>query len=282
MTASILVCGAGGQVGQALCATPSIHQVIGYTSSDLDITDGSSVRLVCDDIKPAIIINAAAYTQVDAAERDPGLAFAVNRDGVISLAKACRDRTIPLLHISTDYVFDGDKSGAWVETDLIGPLGVYGQSKADGENELRAILEEHIILRTSWVFSETGNNFVKTMIRLGKERDVLGIVNDQYGCPTSARTIAEVLLRIADRYLSGQPLEWGIYHYCNSPATTWYYFAREIFKQAGYEDVKVDPILTNAYPTPAMRPKNSVLDCAKIERLGIEQVCWKDELKRIL
>ena len=183
--------------------------------------------------------------------------------------------------MSTDYVFDGSKNGAYNENDPLAPLGVYGESKAEGEAVVHATLAQHFILRTSWVFSATGNNFVKTMLRLGRERDELSIVDDQQGCPTSARSIAAVLLEIADRYLRGESMEWGIFHYCNAPQTTWFEFAEEIFRQAGdYENLRLNAISSSEYPTAAQRPRNSVLDCALIEkRYGIQRVGWIDELK---
>ena len=269
MTQSILITGAGGQVGHELANAASQHQLIPLTRRQFDITDSIQVAEAFLRYKPDLVINAAAYTQVDHAEQEQEIAFAINRDGVAVLAHACQQIDIPLLHVSTDYVFDGSKRGAYRESDPIAPLGTYGKSKAEGEELLRTVLERHIVLRTSWVFSATGNNFVKTMLRLGKERDELGIVNDQHGCPTSARSIAQVLLLIADRYLQGDAIKWGSYHYCNQSETTWFEFAKEIFRQGGgYENLKLNPIKTTEYPTPAQRPENSVLDCRKV-RIGV-------------
>ena len=189
---SILITGAGGQVGHELSIANSQNQIVPVSGEQLDITDSAQVKSLFYARRPDVVINAAAYTQVDLAEREPDVAFAVNRDAVANLAYACREAQIPLLHISTDYVFDGSKTGAYLETDPVSPLGVYGKSKAEGEAVLASILDRHIILRTSWVFSATGNNFVRTMLRLGRERDELNIVNDQYGCPTSACSIAAV------------------------------------------------------------------------------------------
>ena len=169
-------------------------------------------------------------------------------------------------------------------SDPVAPLGIYGESKAKGEALLRATLERHIILRTSWVFSATGNNFVKTMLRLGKERNELGIVDDQHGCPTSARSIADVLLQITDRYLEAGDIEWGTYHYCNKPETTWYEFARAMFQQdERFENLNLNAIGTADYPTPAQRPVNSVLNCSKLEsKFEIEQQEWPQELELVL
>ncbi len=284
MPATILITGAGGQVGYELARARSDHSLVALGRAQLDITRPLQIDEAFAAHHPDLVINAAAYTQVDRAEHETELAFHVNRDGVADLAFACQQADVPLLHISTDYVFDGSKQGPYVETDPIAPLGVYGESKAEGEAVLHATLEKHIILRTSWVFSATGSNFVKTMLRLGKERDRLGIVDDQHGCPTSARSIAETLLTIADKYLAGKKIAWGTYHYCNRPETTWYRFALEIFRQGdGYENLRVDPIATSDYPTPAQRPYNSVLGCGKIgQNFGIDCSEWSDALGLVL
>lgn len=284
MPATILITGAGGQVGYELARARSDHLLVALGRSQLDITRPLQIEEAFASHRPDLVINAAAYTQVDRAEHEAELAFRINRDGVADLAFRCQEANIPLLHISTDYVFDGSKRGPYVETDSIAPLGIYGESKAEGEAVLHGTLEKHIILRTSWVFSATGANFVKTMLRLGKERDHLGIVDDQHGCPTSAHSIAETLLTIANRYLDGETIAWGTYHYCNQPGTTWYRFAVEIFRQAGgYDKLKVEPIATSEFPTPAQRPYNSVLDSSKIrDSLGIEPADWSDELGLVL
>lgn len=284
MTKSILITGSSGQVGHELSIAVSQHRLIPLSRQQLEITDPLQIEAAIENHCPDIMINAAAYTQVDRAEQEQSQAFAINRDGVADLAYACIKADIPLLHISTNYVFDGSIQGAYEEDGPIAPLGIYGKSKASGEAILRTVLEKHIILRTSWVFSVTGNNFVKTMLHLGKERDQLEIVNDQRGCPTSARSITQVLLNIADQYLSGAGVKWGTYHYCNQPETTWFEYAKEIFHQAGdYEKLRLRPITTNEYPTPAQRPKNSVLDCAKIEKeFGTQQASWIEELKPLV
>jgi dTDP-4-dehydrorhamnose reductase len=281
---TILITGAGGQVGHELATADSPHRLIALTRQQLEITNPVQITKAFESYQPDILINAAAYTQVDLAEKEQELAFAINRDGVADLTQACKLIDIPMLHISTDYVFDGSRQGAYKESDPVAALGIYGQSKAAGDAVLQATLKQHIILRTSWVFSATSNNFVKTMLRLGKEREELGIVNDQHGCPTSARSIAEVLLNIADRYLQGGEIEWGTYHYCNHPETTWFGFATIIFEQAGgFENLKLNPIATSDYPTLAQRPQNSVLECTKLEtNFGIEQASWVDELGFVL
>jgi dTDP-4-dehydrorhamnose reductase len=284
VTRSILITGAGGQVGHELAIADCQHKLVPLSRDQLDITVPEQVEDAFATHHPGIVINAAAYTQVDRAEQEPEFAFAINRDGVANLASACKKADIPLLHVSTDYVFDGSKQGAYLETDPIAPLGIYGESKAEGEAALRDSLERHIILRTSWVFSSTGNNFVKTMLRLGKERAEFGIVDDQHGCPTSARSIARALLNIANQYLQDRLIEWGTYHYCNQPKTTWFGFAAEIFERAGgYQQLRLKRIASNEYLTPATRPKNSELNCTRIEtKLGIKRTDWIDELESVL
>ncbi len=284
MTGTILITGANGQVGHELNIAECPYQLCATDVNQLDITDIKQIEAVFGAVSPGIVINAAAYTLVDKAEHESELAFAINRDGVANLAIACRKLGIPLLHISTDYVFDGEKRGAYVESDPVAPLGVYGESKAEGEAVLRATLDEHLILRTSWVFSATGNNFVKTMLRLGKERDELNIVDDQLGCPTSAASIALVLLNLASRYLGGEHVEWGTYHYCDLPQTTWFGFASEVFDLIeGTDDLKLNPISTSEYPTLARRPQNSVLDCQKINSsFNIKSGSWREELANII
>ena len=287
MNGKILITGAGGQVGQELAQVATPCEIIALTRSDLDITHKNSVREAVHAHQPDIIINAAAYTAVDKAEEEPELAFAINRDGVKYLASACAENTIPMLHISTDFVFDGEKESAYSEDDPIAPLGVYSQSKAEGEVILRELLPEHINLRTSWVFSSNGDNFVKAMLRLGKDREELNIVCDQRGCPTSASSIAETLILMAHQYLEAKPVPWGTYHYGNQPATNRYEFARSIFALASSIDnrrvPKINPIPTSAYPTPAPRPLNSELNCTKIvAAFGIIRPDWRDELMKVL
>ncbi len=284
MNKTILITGASGQVGHELGAASCPYQLIALTRDELDICNPVSIKRAFENHQPDIIINTAAYTAVDRAEHESGKAYATNRDGVGKLAQACHSDRIPLLQLSTDYVFDGKKQGPYFEDDPISPLGVYGDSKAAGEAVLRETLDEHVILRTSWVFSANGNNFVKTMLRLGKERDELAIVNDQTGCPTSAQSIAVVLLHIADRYLCGNSIAWGTYHFCNRSETTWFQFAEVIFSLAGgYENLKLNAISTSDYPTLAMRPNNSVLNFDKLGfQFEIDRVEWLDELKLVL
>jgi dTDP-4-dehydrorhamnose reductase len=286
----ILVTGAKGQVGSELILEGEKRglQMLATGRAELDITKQDAVNRFIQAQKPDIVINAAAYTAVDMAESKPELAYAINRDGAANLAQTCSDNNIPLLHISTDYVFDGEKESPYTETDTINPQCVYGKSKLDGERAIESILDQYIILRVSWVFGASGNNFVKTMLRLGKERDVLKVVADQYGGPTWAGAIAITLLDIVNRWSDGKVIRWGTYHYSGRAATTWCGFAEVIFERAEKFRIidklpRVEPIITAEYPTPAQRPINSVLDCQKISReLNIPQPEWHSGLDNVL
>lgn len=289
MTA-LLVIGANGQVGSELnrLGVDRGYEIMALDRQELNISDATAVRDRVLRLRPAAVINAAAYTQVDKAEEQQALAFAVNRDGPAHLAEACREAAIPLLHISTDYVFDGTRAGAYREDDPAAPLGVYGQSKWEGEQRIRQVLPRHLILRVSWVFGARGNNFVRTMLRVGRERDELGVVADQRGCPTPAADIAQVLLELADRIGQEGFQQWGTYHYCGAPATTWHGFAQAIFATAqGLELLERRPrvraITTAEYPTPARRPANSVLDTHKLQQtFGIVPRPWQEGLRAVL
>lgn len=286
----ILVCGAGGQVGHELVDRAGTYglEALGMTRERLDVTDADQVSGVVHELDPGMIINAAAYTHVDNAETHSERAYAVNRDGAAALAQAARQASIPLLHISTDYVFSGEARTAYREEDEIAPTGVYGASKAAGEAAVQAALDEHLILRTSWVYGEHGHNFVKTMLRLGRQRDSLSVVADQSGCPTQAGSIADVLLQLAQRYAREGTLAWGLYHYSGRSPCTWFDFAVEIFRQAEAKGMlakqpQVSSITTAQYPTPARRPAWSVLDCSKFEAtFGIDTRDWHDDLSVVL
>ncbi|MGD8706987.1 MAG: dTDP-4-dehydrorhamnose reductase [Syntrophobacterales bacterium] len=285
----ILLTGANGQVGWELLNRGGQQglEVLALDRSDLDITDPVAVRREVNRSGVSLVVNAAGYTAVDQAESEPELAFAVNRDGPASLASACEKAGIPLVHISTDYVFDGQKQGSYRETDPVSPLGVYGKSKAAGEVAVRAHLPEHLILRTSWVYGIRGHNFVKTMLRLGQEREVIQVVADQYGCPTYAADLAETILKISARFLQGGQVQWGTYHYCGKGVTTWHGFAEEIFRLASeYAALKVkqiEPISTSEYPTPAQRPTSSILDCSVLEKtFSIRLRPWAESLAHML
>lgn len=290
MTADILVTGAGGQVAWEIerRAAAALVTVKALARLDLDISDNAAVHAAVAAAAPKVVINAAAYTAVDKAESDKDRAFAVNRDGPAHLAAACAARNIPLVHISTDYVFDGSGDDAYVEDDATAPLGVYGESKLAGEAGVRAFLDRHIILRTAWVYGVHGHNFVKTMLRLGRDRDVLRVVNDQRGSPTFAGDIADTLLTLSKRLIHDTPPEeaYGTFHYTGSGEVTWHGFAERIFDIAAPQigrRPKVEPITTAEYPTPAKRPANSVLDCSKITRVyGIMPRPWDDALREML
>jgi len=276
----VLVVGAGGQVGRALVA----RGAFGLTRADLDITDLAQVRAAISARSYRTVINAAAYTAVDRAESDAAAAQAVNRDGPGNLAVTTAELGIPLLHVSTDYVFDGTKQGAYGESDPVGPVGVYGASKLAGEEAVRAVQPRHIILRTAWVYGPSNGNFAATMLRLAAERSELRVVADQYGGPTPAAAIADALMTVVDRM--GDEGPWGTYHFSGSPAVTWHGFACAIIDQAAprlAQSPTVTPISTADYPTPARRPANSVLDCTKIERVfGIGQPDWRTSLGTIV
>jgi len=286
----VLVTGSKGEVGSELIQQGEELglQMIAAGRIELDITRQNSVNSFIHAQQPDIVINAAAYTAVDRAESESELAYAINRDGAAYLAQACADNNIPLFHLSTDYIFDGSKEGAYSETDPPNPQGIYGKSKLEGDRAIESILEQHLILRVSWVFGAHGNNFVKSMLRLGKEREILRVVADQYGGPTWAGAIATTLLNLVKRWGNGEAIPWGTYHYSGQPATTWHGFAEAIFEQAkklGMIDKRprVEPITTADYPTPAQRPLNSLLDCKKIEQsLGIPQPDWHAGLNIVL
>ena len=282
----ILVTGVRGQVGWELARRGEKRgfEIQALDRQALDITEPRAVaEKVC---RPglALVVNAAAYTAVDRAESEPELAFAVNRDGPAYMALACAKAGIPLIHLSTDYVFDGEKKGPYLETDPVSPRGVYGRSKGEGEAKVRAHLHEHIILRTSWVYGVHGHNFVKTILRLARGRTVIRVVADQWGCPTSAADLAEAILAIAAQ-LSGN--RWGTYHYCGEGATTWHTFAEAILAEARKHTPlvtdQVEPITTAQYPTPAKRPANSALDCSLLaKRFGIQPRPWRESLSQMI
>lgn len=286
----ILVAGGQGQVGSAL-AQQGLKQnldLIALGRQDLDITSAASIAAAFTKYEPDLLINAAAYTAVDKAESEPELAYAINETATALQADACAERDIPMLHISTDYVFDGTKDSPYVETDPVNPIAVYAKSKEAGERALRARLERHIILRTSWVFGLEGNNFVKTMVRMAKDRDRLTVVADQFGGPSSARAIAEALLTIATQYQSGSSIAWGTYHYCQKPYVSWHQFAEAVVARAtelGVVDheVEVAPIPSSEFPTSVARPHNSKLDTRNVEKaFGLESSNWSNDVNLLL
>ena len=265
MSAPILVFGAGGQVGQELVALAAARGVpaLGVTRAEADITDAAAVAVLIERDAPRLIVNAAAYTAVDKAESEPARAEAGNVTGPRILAETSARAGVPILHISTDYVFDGSKAGAYTEDDPIAPLGVYGRTKAAGEAAVRAANPRHVILRTAWVYGRYGNNFLKTMLRLAGERDRLRVVADQHGCPTATADIAAAILAV-DAALLRDPASamFGTFHFAGTGVTTWHGFAEEIVAAQAPLTGKhppVDAIATADYPTPARRPANSEL-----------------------
>ena len=269
-------------------ATAQNIPVKGYGHSELDITHYESIKTCLAPVitSNTVIINAAAYTAVDLAEDEFAQAYAVNAQGVENLAKIAQLHKCPVIHISTDYVFSGQGSEPYREDDDTQPLSIYGQTKLSGEELLRSILAEHVILRVSWVFGQYGKNFVKTIIRLAKEREQLKIVDDQVGNPTAAADIARVLLLIAKQIEQGSNA-WGTYHYCNAPSLSWYDFASAIIEESrDYQTLcvqTIEPIMTSQFPTKAKRPMNSRLNCDKILAVfGIEQQQWRPYLRQMI
>jgi len=288
---TILVTGAKGQLGRDLLLSrglPATVRLVGVDRTTCDIADQSAVARCFAEFRPAVVINAAAYTQVDRAESESARAFAVNADGSAHLAAACAAAGIPLLHVSTDYVFDGSKATPWGIADPVAPLGVYGASKLAGEVAIRSVHAQHLILRSSWVFGQHGNNFVRTMVRFAAIRDALRVVADQRGGPTWTGDIAAALLVLAVRYLDGESLPWGTYHYAGQPATTWHGFAEAIIDEAVAAGLlmrrtPVQPISTAEFPTPTRRPANSVFDMGETVRvLGIVPADWRVGLRQVL
>lgn len=283
----ILISGQHGQVSQALQQhLQSMGELIVLGRDQLDLSQPESIRPVVRDVKPDLIINAAAHTAVDQAESEPDLAFAINATSPGVFAEEAAALGVPLIHYSTDYVFDGSKAGAWVEADTPNPLGVYGNSKLAGERAIAAAGGQHLILRTSWVYSLTGRNFLLTMQRLLQEREKLSIVADQIGAPTWAGTIAASTGALIERWRDGAPGAWGVYHLTASGETSWFGFAEAIGQQlinSGKPCAALEPIASSAYPTPAARPLNSRLDCSLLQReWGVSQPDWHDALLECL
>lgn len=273
----ILVFGKSGQVSRELARQADVT-ALGREDCDL-MQPGAAAQAIAEHA-PSVVINASAYTAVDRAEAETEAALRLNAQAPGEMARACATRGLPFLHISTDYVFDGSGTAPWAETDPVAPQNAYGQTKLEGEQAVRDSGAQALILRTSWVFSAHGTNFVKTMLRLSETRDHLSIVGDQVGGPTPAADIAATLLTCARAMREGQP--GGTYHYAGQPAVSWAGFAREIFCQAGKTSV-VEDIPTTAYPTPAQRPLNSRLDCAKLATdFNVNQPAWQDSLSRVL
>jgi dTDP-4-dehydrorhamnose reductase len=285
----LLIIGSKGQLGSELVrkCKRNDFSFLALDLPEFNITDPSQVEKTLAVFKPSIVFNASAYTNVDKAETDLAIAFSVNSDGPANLAIYCDKNRIPIIHISTDYVFDGSKGQAYTESDPVSPLGVYGKSKEEGESKLRSILKQHIILRTSWLYGAYGNNFLKTMLRLGNEKKIIKVVSDQYGCPTCAADLAEAVVDISKQITQNPKIFWGTYHYCGLGITTWHKFAKAIFEIAGqYQNYKVssvEAITTAQYPTRTKRPAFSALDCNLINKnFGITQKPWQGSLKKTI
>jgi len=280
----VLVTGASGQLGQSLQFIANKYPQIDfrfYDSSELNITDLENCKTIFSKTKPDYCINTAAFTAVDKAESEPEKAESINVTGAGNLARVCKEFDTVLLHISTDFVFDGNAITPYTEAAIPNPTGVYGQTKWDGEKAIQKLWQKHIIIRTSWVYSQFGNNFMKTMLRLGVERDSLSVVNDQIGTPTNAVDLAEVLVKmiLTDNQ---QPTtdNFGIFHFSNEGQCSWYDFAKKIFEIHKIE-IDLQPIPTSSYPTPAKRPGYSVLDKSKIKKtFGIAVRNWEESLKK--
>ncbi|AKF24215.1 dTDP-4-dehydrorhamnose reductase [Sulfurovum lithotrophicum] len=278
---NILVTGSRGQLGSELRELVNNNAIFHFTDrSVLDITDQDAIKHFCLEKDIEVIINCAAYTAVDKAEEDEENADRINHLAVKYLAQIAKEREIRFVHISTDYVFDGTNFMPYVESNRTNPTSVYGRTKLAGEEAIRKINPDNtVIIRTSWVYSTYGSNFVKTMLRLGKERDTLGVIFDQVGTPTYARDLAQAILDIVPQ-IENKEVE--IYHYSNEGVLSWYDFAKEIMKMAKLE-CKINPIETKSYPTPAKRPYYSLLNKAKIkETFNLEIPYWKDGLDTCL
>ena len=282
----VLVTGANGQLGQAIQSVlgnyPSIDFVF-CSSSELNIIDKNNCETIFKKYKPQFCINAAAYTAVDKAELEPEKAYAINVVGAENLAAICKTHDTILLHVSTDFVFDGLATEPYSEEAVPNPTGVYGLTKLQGEQAIQNTWEKHVIIRTSWVYSQFANNFMKTMLRLATERDSLSVVSDQIGTPTNAVDLAVCLLAIisAQHPTPNTQHLYGVYNFSNEGQCSWYDFAKEIFR-INSVSINLQPIPTTAYPTPAKRPAYSVLDKSKLKQVfGIEVKSWEESLKNV-
>lgn len=275
----VLVTGANGQLGQAIQYIAKNYLNLNFVfcnSTDLDISNKENCQAVFHKIKPDFCINAAAYTAVDKAESEKDKAELINVIGAKNLAETCKEFNTKLIHISTDFVFDGSNDKPYSENQIPNPKGVYGQTKLDGEKAIQHVFSNYYIIRTSWVYSQFGNNFMKTMLRLASERTSLSVVNDQIGTPTNAVDLAEALIQIV---LNNT--QYGIYHFSNEGQCSWYDFAKKIF-EINNVSIDLSAIPTEQFPTPAQRPKYSVLDKSKIKStFGITIKTWEESLKSI-
>jgi dTDP-4-dehydrorhamnose reductase len=286
---NLLITGAKGQLGTELMRQGPDRgiQTFPVDLPEVDITRPDPVRAAIRDSGAALVINCAAYTQVDLAESQEMLAYQVNSLGPAILSHVCAEAQIPLIHVSTDFVFDGSKKTPYQETDPISPMSVYGKSKAVGEAVVERILGRHIIIRTAWLYALQGQNFVRTILRLGAERDSVRVVSDQLGSPTCAADLADAILTISEAIRTKEDIAWGTYHYCGQGVISWHEFAQAILDIGKafipMKTTRVDPISTDQYPTPAKRPAYSALNCEKIQNaFGIVPKPWRGSLEKTL
>jgi dTDP-4-dehydrorhamnose reductase len=291
----ILLTGVNGQVGHALSSKLGAFELLSLTREQLDLSRPDEIRRVVQEAKPDLIINPAAYTAVDKAESEPELAYAINATAAQILAEEAARLNAAMVHFSTDYVYDGTKTSAYVEHDAVNPVSVYGKSKLAGEEAIRAVGLPHLILRTSWVYGAYGKNFLKTILRLAAERDSLRIVGDQFGAPTSSESIADALVQLVQTWQISEEKQTDTYHFTNTGVTAWHGFACEIVNEynrlapaknwpalkAGLEQIAA--ISTTEYPTPAARPANSRLDNSKLKAVfGLELPSWQQGLTQVM
>lgn len=275
----VLVLGAGGQLGQSLRFIANDYPEIQFhffSRLDLDITNELGLKSIFNSLRPNFCVNASAYTAVDKSESEQDQAYLINVEGVKNIAQICQDFDTTLIHVSTDFVFDGSKNSPYTEDDATNPQGVYGKTKREGELEIIRILKKHFIIRTSWLYSQFNTNFMKTMLRLAQDRDTISVVNDQIGTPTHAVDLANVIIKV----ILSSSTNYGIYHFSNEGKASWYDFAKKIF-EVNKVKINLKPISTSEFPTPAKRPKYSVLDKSKIKKefnILIDQ--WEDSLKK--
>lgn len=287
MTGPLLVLGAAGQLGQELMALASARgaKAVGTDIGDLDIRDPAAVAAAIGLHRPRLVVNCAAYTAVDKAESEPDLAAALNAHAPGVVARAAADHDIPLVHISTDYVFDGTKQGPYIEDDPVAPLGVYGRTKADGDAAVRKGAKRHVILRTAWVYGRYGSNFLKTILRLATERDRLRVVADQIGCPTATADLAQAILAV-DETLAVRPETRGTYNFAGTGSTSWHGFAEAIVAEQAKVTGKllpVEAIGTADFPTPARRPANSELDSSHfVATFGYRAQTWRERTREVV
>jgi dTDP-4-dehydrorhamnose reductase len=300
MAGRILLTGVNGQVGGALLPMlQTMSEVVAPTRAELDLSDSGAVRAFVREVKPGWIVNPAAYTAVDKAEKEPELAYAINCEAVKVLGEEAAALGVPVISFSTDYVFPGDGTRPWVETDEPGPLGVYGASKLAGERALAESGAAHIVFRTSWVYGATGNNFLKTILRFARERDEMKVVADQHGAPTWSEDLARLVVHTiskmeADAAANGKTLaetvaaKGGVYHACDAGETTWFGFASEFVRLAQLAEpeqrfARLVPIPSSEYPTPATRPSNSRVSCERLKReLGFAMPEWEESVKKVM